>query len=184
MSASEASNEQPPRALDAVQAQIYDRWQLCMAYDPRRPLHWRHLLEARAAADPRIRLIPQQGGGGSAEALNAAITHVDGEFITLLDPQDVIARHALYEVARQLNADPSLDVIYSDEDALDERGIRRAPFFKPDWSPDLLLSADYACRLCAMRMSAVTEVTGSAPDPMDAKNTICFGTRASRRSPS
>ncbi len=160
MNASEVSDTRQPRALDAVQAQLYDRWQLCVVYDPLQPPHWRHHLEARAAADPRIRLIPQPGGGGSAEAHNTAVALADGEFITLLRPQDAIARHALYEVVKRLNQNPSVDVIYSDEDALDERGVRRAPFFKPDWSPDLLLSADYACRLCVLRRSTVTAAGG------------------------
>jgi hypothetical protein len=64
------------------------------------------------------------------------------------------------EVVRYLNAHPDTDVIYSDEDKLDESGAHCDPYFKPDWSPELFLSYMYTCHLMVVRRSLVEEVGG------------------------
>jgi hypothetical protein len=65
--------------------------------------------------------------------------------VAFLDHDDELAPEALAEVARFITANPEVDVVYSDEDKLDERGQRCDPHFKPDWSPDLFLSYMYSC---------------------------------------
>ena len=93
-------------------------------------------------------------------ASNAALSIATGEFIALLDHDDELAPEALAEVVRYLNAHPDADVIYSDEDKLDEAGRRCEPYFKPDWSPSLFLSYMYTCHLMVVRRSLVEEVGG------------------------
>ena len=74
--------------------------------------------------------------------------------MALLDHDDELAPEALAEVVRYLNAHPDADVIYSDEDKLDESGARCDPYFKPDWSPELFLSYMYTCHLMVVRRHA------------------------------
>ena len=75
-----------------------------------------------------------------------------GEYIAFMDCDDVLAPNALYEVAKLLNQDKSLDFIYSDEDKLSEDGKHRhQPHFKPDWSPDTMMSLMYTCHLGVYR---------------------------------
>ncbi len=75
-----------------------------------------------------------------------------GEFIAFLDPGDVLAPDALYEMVKALNENPEYDLIYSDEDWISEDGKERfSPFFKPDWSPDLLMDFPYAEHLAFYR---------------------------------
>ncbi len=157
------ADDLPRRALESVQAQLYNRWQLCIAVEASHAPRTSALLEEWAAADRRVRIARPHAGAGPAAAYNDALAIADGEFMALLHPQDTVAPHALYEVVRRLNSNPSVDLLYSDEDRLDPQGRRGAPFFKPDWSPDLLLSADYLCRLCVIRRSMVAGAGGFRP---------------------
>src|SRR5262249_15406708 len=97
---------------------------------------------------------------GIAAASNAALELATGEFVGLLDSDDILDRLALFAVARLLNGAPDTDLIYTDEDKVDNNGCRSDPFFKPDWSPDLLLSVNYICHFGVYRRSLVTEIGG------------------------
>ena len=83
-----------------------------------------------------------------------------GEFCALVDNDDVLAPNALYEVVKVLNKDKKLDLIYSDEDKLNKYGRRCYPHFKPDWSPDTLLSLNYICHLAVLRRNIMNEIGG------------------------
>ena len=83
-----------------------------------------------------------------------------GEFVTFLDHDDKLHPHALSAVVSQLNEDRELDILYSDEDKIDEQGNRSQPFFKPDWSPDLLLSQNYTCHLSVYRKTLLDNLNG------------------------
>ena len=151
----------PPRilqlAVDSVVAQSYPNWELCIADDASGSAEIERLLRDYAQQDQRIRYRLLQGNGGIAAASNAALELAHGEFITLLDHDDELTQDALYHVADALNRRQDLDLIYSDEDKIDEHGKRYDPFFKPDWSPDLLLSENYIAHLLVARRSLVME---------------------------
>lgn len=88
----------------------------------------------------------------------AAIGAARGDFILALCGGDALSPHTLAEFARRLEADPNLDILYSDEDCLAEDGqTRHSPFFKPDWSPELLYSINYIDR-GAFRRGLLLEV--------------------------
>jgi GT2 family glycosyltransferase len=111
------------------------------------------------ASDERIRVLSVPSGSTRAHAWNCALRQAHGEFAALLGERDVLAPAALYEVANAL--EPACDVLYSDEDSVSRRHMRRhTPRFKPDWSPEALLSYNYIGRLAMLRISAVTAVGG------------------------
>jgi hypothetical protein len=62
-----------------------------------------------------------------------------------------------------LNERPTLDFVYSDEDKIDEEGVCSDPFYKPDWSPDFMLTCMYTCHLGVYRTSLVREIGGFGP---------------------
>jgi hypothetical protein len=78
----------------------------------------------------------------------------------LLDHDDLLTPDALCEVALLLNKHPDADMIYSDEDKIDDNHQLKQPFFKPDWCPDSFLSRMYTCHLGTYRRSLVTEIGG------------------------
>lgn len=128
------------RAIDSVREQLYPDWELCLADDGSRVAHIRALLEASREEDPRIRLVFRAESGGISAASNSALEHASGEWIVLLDHDDELPEEALYLVVREILRDPELRLLYSDEDLIDESGRRFGPYFKPDFSYDLLLS--------------------------------------------
>ena len=77
-----------------------------------------------------------------------------------MDHDDLLPQHALYEVAVALNKDPTLDIIYSDEDQIDDKGRRSLPYFKTDWNIDLLLGHNMISHLGVYRRSRLEHVGG------------------------
>jgi glycosyltransferase involved in cell wall biosynthesis len=148
------------RAIESVQAQVYRNWEICVVNDASTKSHVMLILDEYAASDPRIRvkqLAKQRGiAGASCEALAMAT----GEFVGLLDHDDELTPDALWEVANWLNRNPELDLLYSDEDKLTMDGARVEPFFKPDWSPDLLLSMNYITHFAVFRRSLLEAIGG------------------------
>ncbi|MGH9583938.1 MAG: glycosyltransferase family 2 protein, partial [Bryobacteraceae bacterium] len=130
-------------AIASVLAQSYPNWQLCIADDASSRPETREIMERFAAQDERIKTVFRERGGGISAASNSALELAEGEYIGFLDHDDTLSPHALAWVAEALNRNPEIDLAYSDEDKLDVRGRRYEPFFKPDWSPDLLRSTNY-----------------------------------------
>ena len=152
----------PAKYLDlmvqSVLAQTYANWELCLA-DASTADHVRPVLD-RAAADPRVKVQYLGENRGIAGNSNAALGLATGEFVALLDHDDVLAPFALHEVIAAVNAHPDADFFYSDEDKLDPIGERVEPNFKPDWSPETIRSRNYVCHLTVLRRSLVDAVGG------------------------
>ncbi|MDD2685722.1 MAG: glycosyltransferase [Gallionella sp.] len=146
--------------IESVLAQIYANWELCIADDHSIEPHVRPLLESYAAKDKRIKLVFRETNGHISAATNSALELATGDFVCLMDNDDEIAAHALFEFASLLNRDSALDMIYSDEDKLDMAGNRYEPFFKPDWSPEALEGCMYTAHFACYRMSLVRELSG------------------------
>jgi GT2 family glycosyltransferase len=148
------------RAIESVQSQLYPDWELCIADDASRARHVRSTLEDFAARDPRIKVAFRSTNGHISECSNSALQLATGEFAVLFDHDDELPPHALYLLAEELLRHPETDLLYSDEDKIDEVGNRYDPYFKPDWNPDLFTSQNYFSHLGAYRLSLVREVGG------------------------
>jgi len=147
-------------AIASVMAQVYPYWELCIADDASPDPQIREILEEYAQADERIKVMFREKNGHISRSSNSALELATGEFVALLDHDDVLAPEALYEMVLMLNKHPEADMIYSDEDKIDENNQRKYPFFKPDWCPDSFLSRMYTCHLGVYRRSLITEIGG------------------------
>ena len=98
--------------------------------------------------------------GHISEATNSAFDLATGDFIALLDHDDVLREHALAETAIAINKNPNVQLIYSDEDKLNDYGGRYDPHFKPDFSPDLFLSQNYLNHLTVHAAQNIRRVGG------------------------
>ena len=147
-------------ALESVANQLYPHWELCIADDASTTPHLRRVLDQYVAGEPRIKITHRENRGHISDATNSALALATGEFIALMDQDDELAPNALYELAKALNRDPTLDMIYSDEDKIDECGRHYGPFFKPDWSPDYLESCMYTSHLAIYRKTMVDGIGG------------------------
>lgn len=137
--------------IQSVLKQTYPHWELCLADDASTWTNVRECL-SRYEGNEKIKICYREENGHISRCTNSAIQMAEGEFIAFMDCDDVLAPNALYEVAKKLNEDKTLDFIYSDEDKIDETGRNRhEPHFKPDWSPDTFMSLMYTCHLGVYR---------------------------------
>ncbi|NCC31515.1 MAG: glycosyltransferase family 2 protein [Chloroflexia bacterium] len=146
--------------LDSVLAQLYPHWELCIADDASTQPHVRAILDAYAARDARIRVVYRTENGHIIAATNSALAVATGEFVAFLDHDATLAPEALFQVALAINAQPQVELLYSDEDSLDHRGRRVRPIAKPGWSPLLLRSHNYISHLLIMRRNLVNRLGG------------------------
>jgi GT2 family glycosyltransferase len=147
-------------AVDSVIGQVYENWELCIADDASTAPHVHEILAAYAASDPRIKVVSRPRNGGIAAATQSALEIASGGFVALLDHDDVLRPHALHRVVERIREAPDMDIVYSDEDLLLRDGTFGQPFFKPDFSPDFLLSVNYICHFLVVRRALVHETGG------------------------
>jgi GT2 family glycosyltransferase len=147
-------------AIESVCNQVYPFWELCIADDASTGDDVRDLLERVAARDARVKVTFRSTNGHIAAATNSAFELAEGEWIALLDHDDLLREHALAEVALALTSRPDAQLIYTDEDKINPAGRRVDPFFKPDYAPDLFRSQNYFNHLTAHRAENIRRVGG------------------------
>ena len=147
-------------AVESVRNQIYPHWELCIADDASPDTETQALLRKLETQDARIRVVYREQNGHISAASNSALAIARGDWVALLDHDDILPADALARVAETINQHPEAGVIYSDEDKINERGERFNPYFKPDWNPDLFLSQNMVSHLGAFRRDLITAVGG------------------------
>ena len=145
-------------ALQSVYDQTFSSWQICITNDCSNDDELSTFLNQRSKENPKIKLHERIENGGIAKATNDSISLATGEFLVFLDQDDLLSPIALSEFARYLEKYPSTDFIYSDDDKIDLNGRHYSPQFKPDWSPELLLSYCYISHAKAVRSSLSQEI--------------------------
>ncbi|PYK09893.1 MAG: hypothetical protein DME65_11170, partial [Verrucomicrobia bacterium] len=148
------------RTIESVQNQLYPRWQLCIVDDASTSRNVWQLLQKYARRDLRIKIMRRAQNGHISAASNDSLSMAEGEFVALLDHDDVLAPTALYFVALALNENRELQLLYSDEDKLDTKNRRSDPYFKSDWNPELLLAQNFVSHLGVYRTDLVRRVGG------------------------
>ncbi|HEY1944484.1 MAG TPA: glycosyltransferase [Roseiarcus sp.] len=151
------------QAIESVMAQSYENWELCIANDASPDPEVARTLDKIAAADKRIKVLHRKKNGNICAASNSALELATGEFVALMDHDDILHETALYEIAVEIDAHPDVDVIYSDEDKISENGVRHSPFFKPDFNPDLLLGQNTINHLAVYRRALMARIGGFRP---------------------
>jgi len=146
------------QAIQSVRNQLYVEWELCIADDASENEMVRACIRRHADEDERIKVVFRSVNGHISQASNAAIDMVTGEYIAFLDHDDLLPPHALLYIAEAINANPHAGLFYSDEDKVDFVGRRHAPYFKPDWNPELFFSHNMICHLSVYRRELVKKV--------------------------
>lgn len=143
--------------LACLQAQIYPRWELCIADDASPQPHVRRILEEAARADGRIKPVFRTENGHISRATNSALEVATGEFVALLDHDDVLPPDSLLHIAGAILRRPSAGYLYTDEDKIDDTGRRFDPQFKGGWSPEMAITHNYTHHLTVIRRRIVEQ---------------------------
>lgn len=149
--------------IDSIVAQTYGYWELILVNGSPDNQPVAEVLQRYSTRDARIRVLSLAENRGIVGNTNAGLDEAQGVFTAFVDHDDTLAPFALFEVVQLLNEQPETDLIYSDSDLLSFDGSRRfQPLFKPDWSPAIMLSANYATHLCVVRTDVLCAVGGLA----------------------
>lgn len=153
----------PPKLLtqciESILVQTYDNWELCIA-DDASPSEETVKTIKKYLDNPKIKTVFRESNGHIALATNSALELASGEFISLMDHDDLLSPDALFETVKVINEHPDADLIYSDEDKIEDDKWHVEPFFKPDWSPDFLLSCNVITHFATVRHSLMKRIGG------------------------
>ncbi len=128
-------------SIEAVESQTYPHWKLWLLLQDSHREVAKQWIESLSVDQKRIRTAFL---GGEAERFSELVDRVSGDFCILFPSGDTLSPNALWEIASTLHLESDADVLYSDEDKFNiQKEHRQQPWFKPDWSPDLLLSVNY-----------------------------------------
>lgn len=146
--------------VESVLAQTYPKWTLLLVDDGSTQAESTAALHECARRDDRITVIRRPRQGGVAAATDEGLRAAEGEFIALLDHDDELSPHALAAMAKRIAERNDLDLLFSDEDKIDEQGRRHTPVFKPAFSPHHLFTSNYLCHLLVVRTALMRDVGG------------------------
>lgn len=147
--------------IKSVQGQTYDNWELCIVNASPENDVMRRVLAEYSQKDARIRVKELAENKGIAGNTNEALAMASGDFVGLLDHDDLLAPNALFEAAKALEQEPSIDVLYTDEDKVDTDGKKHfKPNLKPDFNLDLLRSNNYICHFFMVRRTLAEQAGG------------------------
>lgn len=144
-------------AIKSVQEQWYINWELCIVDDA--STNKKTIDYLKKTRDSKIKVHFSQTNGHISKASNIALSMATGEYVVLMDNDDELTVDALYEIVKCIN-ETEAEFIYSDEDKIEMNGTFCEPHFKPDYSPDLLLSQNYMSHLGVIKKNLIDEVSG------------------------
>ncbi len=143
--------------IESLQGQTYPHWKLLVLGELSRCSPLSPMLEVYSRNDARIQFhLLSEAGRVSDYVLNRA----SGEFLCFISEDCYLSLDALFAVATQFNESPDLDFLYADEDTVQESGELRDPFFKPGWSPDLLIAMNYVGCFSVVRKTILRKIGG------------------------
>ena len=151
--------------IESVRSQSFPFWELCLANADPEDREVAEILERYCREDRRIRVKNLKENKGISENTNAALAMARGEFVGLLDHDDLLAPDALYEMAARLEKDGGIDVFYTDEDKVTtDLSEHFQPHLKPDFNLDLLRSNNYICHFFVVRREIAERIGGFRPE--------------------
>ena len=158
--------------IESVLNQTYPNFELCLGnFGDNQDIA--EIIKVYASKDSRVKTWKFSANLGIAENSNQILKKIKGDYIALLDHDDTLSPDALYENVKLINQD-TYDFIYSDKDKINEAGERFDPFFKPDWSPEMMLNVNYLTHLNVMRASVVKKIGGWRKDTDGAQDWDLF----------
>ena len=147
--------------IQSLQDQTYNNWELCIANASPQDASMEYVLKSCSAMDSRIVWKKLKENRGISENTNEAFAMATGDYVGLLDHDDLLAPNALYEIAAALEKEPETEVLYTDEDKVRGEQLEHfQPHLKPDFNEDLLRSNNYICHFFVVKRTLLQNVGG------------------------
>ncbi len=145
--------------IKSVQNQTYTNWELCLADGSTEPLNY---LDKTIKKDKRIKYMILKENKGISGNTNEALKLATGDFIALLDHDDLIPVNSLFEIVKVINENENVEYIFTDEDKFTDikKKTRYEPNFKPDYSFDTLTSYNYICHFSIFKKELMEKLGG------------------------
>jgi len=150
------------KAVESLQDQFYGNWELCVVDDGSSDGRGTALIEELQKSDSRIRFCKIKKNGGISSASNRSLEMAEGEYVALLDQDDEVTPDAFFWFVKEINEHPPADFLYSDECKIgvENEPVLRDFYFKPDWSPEMMMNHMYTGHLTMYRTQLVRDVGG------------------------
>lgn len=151
--------------IKSIMKQTYSNWELCLSDGSGSDSPIAGILKEYARKDKRIKVVYNKKPLQISENTNAALEIATGDFIAFADHDDVLASNAFYECVKEINKNPEVEMLYTDEDKISMNGKEHfMPHFKTDFNLDLLRSVNYICHLCMVKKSLYQKVGKLNPE--------------------
>ena len=167
--------------IESVLRQTYANLELCLVDGSGEDPSADAVIQSYIRQDSRIRYEKLPKNLGIAGNTNAAIAMASGDYLALLDHDDILEEHALFEIVKALQEHPETDMLYTDEDKVTfDSSVYFQPHFKPDFNLDLLRSNNYICHFLVLKRGLV-EKTGAYREEYDGAQDYDFILRCSEQ---
>jgi len=143
--------------VNSILAQTYPNWEMLLIDDKSTKPHVEPALKQAAEQDERIKIFFRQENGNISNATNDGLEIATGEYTVFMDNDDALHKDAFYKIVEKINEHPEVELLYSDEDKIDEEHKRTGPIFKNPWSPITLGSFNYFNHLLCLKSSFIKE---------------------------
>ena len=144
--------------IDSIINQTYKNWELCLSDGSDEKKDY---VERLVNVDERIKYKFLNANKGISENSNEALKLATGDYIALLDHDDILPAFSLFEVVKTINTDKEAEFIYTDEDKLlEEKENRMGPHFKQDYAPDTFMSYNYICHFSIFKKNLMERIGG------------------------
>jgi O-antigen biosynthesis protein len=139
------------KTMLSLTQQVYPAWEIGIAS----PSSLEEVLMKQEFSDKKISFILAKEDSSATSIKNQLLKASNGEFILYLSSGDILTKDALYQAVKYLQNHPEAELLYTDEDRMDRKGNGSSPIFKPDWSPDTLLSYNYLAKSVLVKSSLI-----------------------------
>lgn len=137
--------------INSILENTYQNFEICLADDCSTKKETIELLKRLSKLDKRIKVVYRKENGHISKCTNSALDLATGEYIALMDDDDLLSKNALYEVVLAINKDKTIDFIYTDEDKMDMNGDYLEPHYKSDFALDSFFGGNYICHFTVLR---------------------------------
>ena len=144
--------------IDLISNQTYTNFEVCICDDGSNDVRLINYLQKLSDESSKFKLVLSGKNRGIASSTNQAMDIASGDFVVFCDHDDTMESFALEMFALYINKFPDAELLYSDEDMMDQNGWRHSPRLQPEWNPDMFMSHMYFMHLICCKKDVIDKI--------------------------